>query len=69
MDYGVLRPSRNWREIANELLHEPNTERMARLLAELNRVSAGLFEWQKQDDATLIQQLRLNPTQRTEPTR
>lgn len=32
----LLKPTRPWREIAEELLREPNTERMATLLKELN---------------------------------
>src|SRR6516164_1683405 len=35
---------REWWEIVNELIHEPNTEKMALLLRELNRASVELQE-------------------------
>lgn len=37
MDDPLLTPLRPWREVAEELLREPNTGRMGKLLKELNQ--------------------------------
>jgi len=44
MAHSVQTRTRLWREIADELIREANTERMALLMKELNRASEDLEE-------------------------
>jgi len=58
MHDSLQKPPRSWREIAEELLREPNTEQMSTLLKELNRAS----DEPLQSKAEFLRKLRIGGT-------